>query len=277
MKSSYFDDIRFLNAAEVLDCRVRIDQSFPPSLALNFMHSGSISFQVGEGPVTQVQAPMGFWIHGGVQHRYSTTPGSRPWNLLWVMATGPRVWRMVRKGLAPASDRPVGMAPDPESFRQGMQELVDRVRRGRSEDQARRVILFESLLAQLRPWSGESSERRPLDWRRDEAIEGLANAISSEPTASYNFENWASRHGLSYHHLRRLFAQKIGRSPQAYVIDCRMRWAAARLAEGNLSVKEIADRVGLENAFYFSRCFRQRMGFAPSRLKPSRFSRAPID
>jgi AraC-like DNA-binding protein len=68
---------------------------------------------------------------------------------------------------------------------------------------------------------------------------------------------------LSHEHLRRLFTERIGKTPMRYLIDLRMQRARELLAMG-FSVKETADKVGLPDQYYFSRLFRSTQGASPS-------------
>jgi AraC-like DNA-binding protein len=64
-------------------------------------------------------------------------------------------------------------------------------------------------------------------------------------------------------HARRLFVRSTGKTPLQYLAALRIEEARQMLATGGLSVKEVAQRVGLPDAFYFSRLFRKTTGVAP--------------
>ena len=67
---------------------------------------------------------------------------------------------------------------------------------------------------------------------------------------------------------RTVFFRKVkevtGYSPKEYLRVRRMKRAAELLQEGKLSVSEIAYTVGMSDPFYFSKCFKQQFGMAPS-------------
>jgi AraC-like DNA-binding protein len=54
-----------------------------------------------------------------------------------------------------------------------------------------------------------------------------------------------------------------------------MERAASLLAEGRLSVAGIAQRVGLEDPYYFSRLFKQHFGRSPSDYRQAAGSNSP--
>ncbi len=266
----YFNDLKFLGADELPRCAIRIDQAFPASLALNYMPTGRISFTVADGPTAELGGPMGFWIHGEVHHRYWSVDPRRAWHLQWVMVSGPRMQRLIQGGVAPHSPSPFRRPAEPTEFAARMHRLVQLVRHGRREDQRQRVHLFEALFAELTGGEMATAGDSPTEATRGSLIDRLAKRMADDPGQVFDLEAWARQHGISYHHLRRQFTKRIGSSPTRYLIDCRMRWAAGRLAAGAGSVQAIAAAAGYPNPFNFSRIFRQRMGFPPRRLLASR-------
>jgi transcriptional regulator GlxA family with amidase domain len=70
--------------------------------------------------------------------------------------------------------------------------------------------------------------------------------------------------GVSARTLRRRFAEHLGLSWQAYVVQSRLQRAAALLAERHVTVLEAAVAVGFENGSSFARAFRARLGETPS-------------
>ncbi|MDT8902063.1 response regulator [Anaeroselena agilis] len=68
---------------------------------------------------------------------------------------------------------------------------------------------------------------------------------------------------LSQFHLSRTFKQLTGRSVVEYLQDQRLAKAGEMLAATDLSVTEIAGRVGFKDAAYFTTCFKNRNGVTP--------------
>lgn len=76
--------------------------------------------------------------------------------------------------------------------------------------------------------------------------------------------------GLSSARFFELFKTATGDTPLNWIIQARMRIAADLLAGSELQIKEIADRVGYEDQFYFSRLFKAVYGIAPSGYRAQR-------
>ncbi|MCZ7647738.1 MAG: helix-turn-helix domain-containing protein [Planctomycetota bacterium] len=69
--------------------------------------------------------------------------------------------------------------------------------------------------------------------------------------------------GVSEGHLCRLFRQAVGCGPLKALRLMRVDRAATILAESNLKVREVAALTGFENAFHFSRCFKEAFNVSP--------------
>ncbi|MCR8854458.1 helix-turn-helix domain-containing protein [Lysinibacillus fusiformis] len=70
--------------------------------------------------------------------------------------------------------------------------------------------------------------------------------------------NW-DRRKLCY-----VFEKRMGVSPLVYLTDLRIQKSKMLLRSSDFSIKEIADRVGYTDYFYFSRVFKKVTGLSPS-------------
>lgn len=68
---------------------------------------------------------------------------------------------------------------------------------------------------------------------------------------------------LSPFHFARLFKKLTGASPHAYLAMLRTTRAQTLLAETDLSISEIAERVGYSSPSHFTKAFRQSTGLTP--------------
>lgn len=79
---------------------------------------------------------------------------------------------------------------------------------------------------------------------------------------------------LSVSHFSGEFRRGFGVSPIEYVLRFRMQQALHFLRDLNLSVAEVAERVGFDDAFYFSKQFKKRCGVSPLTYRKRFFQRA---
>lgn len=67
-------------------------------------------------------------------------------------------------------------------------------------------------------------------------------------------------------HMARAFRMIVGVSPLEYVHRLRLEEACRLLSDSSRNVSEVAAEVGFDDANYFSRLFRKKMGMSPSRV-----------
>ncbi len=102
---------------------------------------------------------------------------------------------------------------------------------------------------------------------RDARFEAAAELINHELDGVWTADRLAGAVGLSSSQCRRLFVQWTGLTPMAYIRQKRVNRARRLLAEGELSIKEIAFRCGFADPLHFSRLFRKIDGLSPSQYR----------
>jgi AraC family transcriptional regulator len=73
----------------------------------------------------------------------------------------------------------------------------------------------------------------------------------------------AANANLSPYHFTRLFKQTTGRAPHQYLIHHRLERAKKLLRQKQLSIAQIAVKVGFTDQGHFSKCFSRYMGASP--------------
>ncbi|MCX7848257.1 MAG: AraC family transcriptional regulator [bacterium] len=69
--------------------------------------------------------------------------------------------------------------------------------------------------------------------------------------------------GVSAGHLNRLFMKDVGMRAHEWLLKLRMRYASELLHKTHLPIHHIAEQVGYDNAYTFSRAFKHVAGMAP--------------
>ena len=80
-------------------------------------------------------------------------------------------------------------------------------------------------------------------------------------------EDIAQRFQYSSSHYTAIFKKKTGMSPIDYFIRLKIHFACQLLTQTDLKIKQIADRIGYDDPYYFSRLFKQVMGQSPKEYK----------
>lgn len=73
--------------------------------------------------------------------------------------------------------------------------------------------------------------------------------------------------GIERSYLCRIFKEIHGKSPQAYIIEYKMKKALDLMSEMKLSVSDAARSVGYEDQAAFSKLFKSHFGYSPSKIK----------
>ena len=81
--------------------------------------------------------------------------------------------------------------------------------------------------------------------------------------------------GVAPKHLGKLFRQHLGVTPVRHLWQVRTVRGAQLLAETGLTLGEIAERVGFQNPFHFSRLIRQEFGVSPRQWRAERWNAVP--
>ncbi|MDX1682403.1 MAG: helix-turn-helix domain-containing protein [Phycisphaeraceae bacterium] len=126
-----------------------------------------------------------------------------------------------------------------------------------------REALAMNALAAVMLWCDQAhprTQRSQMDPRVREAIDRMCDRLH-EPI---QVGEVAESVGLSISRFSHLFAEQVGRPPQAFLEQQRMTRARQLLERESIPIGEIARRVGYEDPLYFSRRFRGAIGMSPS-------------
>lgn len=115
------------------------------------------------------------------------------------------------------------------------------------------------------------SEQAMLNSERETSTENIVKSIIQYLQVNYakeiNFTQIASNYNFSASYLTKIFKEHAGTSPIRYLIDYRIKIAKGMLTDTKLTIKEIAEKTGFIDQFYFSKCFKNYCGVTPSQYK----------
>lgn len=104
---------------------------------------------------------------------------------------------------------------------------------------------------------------KPVDVPGSDIVRRAQELVESHWDRQIPLRELARLSHCSVSTLRRQFQQTLGLPPYEWILQERMRRARRLLSTTTLRVKEVASQVGFEDAFQFSRTFRQRVGKSP--------------
>lgn len=114
---------------------------------------------------------------------------------------------------------------------------------------------------------GREPGRGPVTARDRARAVDAAVWIDDAADEPLDLETCAGEVGLSPFHFLRLFSRVLGVTPHQYLVRCRLRRAARRLAAEDTPITDIAYDVGFGDLTNFERSFRRAAGMAPGRFR----------
>lgn len=104
----------------------------------------------------------------------------------------------------------------------------------------------------------ETHNRHP-----DEQITQVQIWLQDNYAKPVKMEQLAEKFGMSSRNLHRRFRSALNITPLAYLQEIRINHAKDLLKTSNLSIAEIADKIGYQDSSFFSRLFKQHLATTP--------------
>jgi AraC-like DNA-binding protein len=189
--------------------------------------------------------------------------------VLWMCVEGHQVDEA--SGVLAVQDRPVfGRLPREET-----RQLFERVNALLTNPRPAADTVLNRKVAQLLGYLVESREVAKLliDRASEDDYPELRSAfveIASNSQRSWKAAELARLCGLSERHFFRRFKQATGLSPINWLKMQRITLAQSKLLQSGHSIKQIADQVGYNDVFFFSRDFKRHTGTCPSQYRRER-------
>jgi AraC-like DNA-binding protein len=192
-----------------------------------------------------------------------------PWEVLWMRVEGQQMehaWAVLS-----VEERPVfeGL-PERETLEvfHHVKDLL--TNRSSTVDAALNCRVAELLgyLVQSRDAKERLSKRHILDAYRE--FRPALELMAADLKRAWRAAELAKLCGLSERHFFRRFKEATGISPINWLRRERISFAQAKLLESGSSIKQIADQVGYNDVFFFSRDFKRHTGSCPSEYRRER-------
>ena len=102
---------------------------------------------------------------------------------------------------------------------------------------------------------------------RDSILDDILYYIDSNYHNNIKLETIAPLFGYNSAYLGKLFTKAIGENFNSYVDSRRIEHSKKLLAQQNIKVYEVAERVGYKNVDYFHKKFKKYVGISPSEYR----------
>ncbi|KIA94340.1 AraC family transcriptional regulator [Pedobacter kyungheensis] len=198
------------------------------------------------------------------EHVYEADP-VLPWTIYWFHFSGP------------GADLLVSQMQNPKAYGGFSEErntlfntIYSRLERGFSREN----MIYANLC--FHQYIGEfiyadkhlANDRELVPDKVEETIDLMRNNIEK----MMSLKEMALAVCLSPSHLSAIFKKKTGTSPIDYFNQLKIQKTTQYLLFTNLRINEIAQKIGINDPYYFSRLFSNVMGISPKQYRDNRFS-----
>jgi len=135
----------------------------------------------------------------------------------------------------------------------------------RFEEEARLLLLLILLALEKEEATANTSAGRSRH-PHYAVMNEIAAVIRENPGNAGSIDELAARAYLSPRYFSLKFKEVIGQTIESYIIDKRIERAEYLLRHHGMSVGEVADALGYQNIYYFSKQFKKMTGISPSKI-----------
>ncbi len=82
-----------------------------------------------------------------------------------------------------------------------------------------------------------------------------------------DLQQLAKQYHISYANFRKMFKKYTGMSPRQYHLELKVMRAKELILTSDKNIKEISDELNFDSIHYFSRYFKQKTGYSPTKLR----------
>lgn len=189
-----------------------------------------------------------------------------PWSICWIHFTGTHT-QALSESLKLTTQNPCLYVPDTRIIRDAFENVYACLNyhysnAGLQAMSSELLRLFS--LAKLH--QGFSSEQRQSAENR---VMSTLAFMEQHLDIPLTLNEMAAHSGQSLPYFTKLFRQRTNQSPMAYFIQLKIRKACELLDETDSSIREIANQLGYDDPYYFSRIFKKTQGCSPAAYRQS--------
>ncbi len=198
-----------------------------------------------------------FILFPGIWHSYQPNQ-TTGWSEYWLAFDGDGIDRLVTARVVTPEQPVIPTGQDPE-LREIFEFVLDRLMREPPGFRAEMAAATLQMVARLSAISAAPSHLSP----HQSLMRTIAVRIQETGQGPVNIASLANEAGFCVAQFRRVFRNVIGMSPKAYHQHIRLVQARHMLGDHRLRIKDVAERMGFGNEFYFSRLFTRHQGMSP--------------
>lgn len=118
----------------------------------------------------------------------------------------------------------------------------------------------------------ESAPLSPAWMGKSAVVQRAIKVLHTHEVIDFDEDTFAGRFGISARHLRRLFAEEVGKTPKQLAFDNRLNMARKLMSETSLKITDIAFASGFSSIRRFNDAFKERFKKAPSQIRRTKLT-----
>lgn len=244
---------------EICDHTYLVDRPGFRYTSLEFVASGQGTLVLG-GRRLDLVPGAAFSYGPGIPHRIEVAPRTSMVKY-FVDFSGLRADEFVARAFPEAARWQVTSSTWVQRLFEDLKVAADSLQESRAEVCALIVRQLLSLLADRTHTGSPQDAQLSLKFRK------LRSTLQDLALQGYRLEEAARVCGVSPSYLSRLFRRFDSVTPQRFLVQCRMAFAASLLLDPQLLVKEVALLAGYEDQYHFSRNFKVIYGCSPQAFR----------
>lgn len=252
------DDLKFLHGNHQEECTAVVDKHYEGYYTIQLISGGAVEAFYEEK--RYLFKPGWYWPgFPGPHIRFHAAPGFKSWNHRYVAFCGSLATRWMAEGFI---SREPQAAPPGWNYVAEFDKLLTYSLSSDRWDLVRARNALERLLIELAACRTRHPTEQP--W-----LTNVIAALSEPGRERVDYAALAAGVGMSQALLRRRFKHETGLSLHAYALQCRITKARSLLSASDLPIKQIAEDLGYQDAYFFSRQFHRLAGVPPAAYRRS--------
>ncbi len=228
---------------------------------IHIVLSGSGFYKVGNKTYT-IGPNTAFLINPGVSTYYEASKND-PWTYLWVGFNGIKA-ESALKHTSFSPNNHIMHLQEVEPLIQAVDGMLSASQLTYANDLAREGYLYQFISNLImNGQSFEHSEKSP-DYSYQVYVDHTLEYIEHHYNKPIKVQGIADYIGINRSYLTKCFKNVMNMSPQKYILNYRMNKACYFLRNTQLSVHNIANKVGYDDALGFSKAFKKVYGVNPT-------------
>lgn len=198
-------------------------------------------------------------IPAGVAHKYAANEKD-PWTIYWIHFKGEIAAYIVELILQNSKNYKPELAYNEHRIKL-FEDIYANLEKGYSQDTLRYVnMIFYHFLSSLL----YEEKFNYVDHKKEEDVIALTIELMQKKIhTTLSLQDFADFAKLSVSHFSAIFRERTGYSPIEYFNHLKIQKACQYLLLTNMTVKEMAISLGVDDQYYFSRMFSKLMGYSP--------------